>query len=93
MFSYTKLGLTMPDDVVNALFDQYDADGSGVLDFKELQKVLREGPSKGDPVKALKTKPLTAKKKWTAAASDVTETTQDPSAKLQLKALSAFGKK
>ena len=57
-----KLGLTMPDDVVNALFDQYDADGSGVLDFKELQKVLREGPSKGDPVKALKTKPLTAKR-------------------------------
>ena len=35
------LGLDVPRVAVDALFDQFDPDGSGNIDFKELQKMLR----------------------------------------------------
>ncbi len=41
--SMKKLGLDLPDKEVDALFDSWDPDGGGTLDFKELQKVLRGG--------------------------------------------------
>ena len=89
-----KLGMHLPDDVVNSIFDQYDPDGSGKMDFKELQKMLKGGPPRGGPVKALAAKPGSAdkkpKNKWAAAAADVTDSTADPAAATALK---LFGKK
>ena len=38
-----RMGLDVPRKDVDALFDSWDPDGSGTLDFKELQKVLRGG--------------------------------------------------
>lgn len=38
------LGFDLPVQAIDALFDEYDPDGSGVMDFKELQKMLRPAP-------------------------------------------------
>ena len=94
-----KLGFDMPANLIDEVFDGYDLDGSGVMDFKELQKMLKGGPSKGNPVKALQTKPTSAGKKkpankWQAAAADATETTMEPEqAKTAKLAANLFGKK
>jgi len=96
-----KLGFNLPPDLIDEVFDGYDLDGSGVMDFKELQKMLKAGPSKGNPVKALQTKPRegsAGKKKplnkLQAAAADVTETVGDPEqAKTAKLAANLFGKK
>ena len=52
-----KLGFILPTKVIDDLFDQHDPDGSGVMDFKELQKMLR----------STKSPPAGASKLWGAA--------------------------
>jgi len=44
-----KLGLDVDKEVTNALFDSWDADGGGTIDFKELQKQLRVRSSTTTP--------------------------------------------
>ena len=41
-----KLGYDLPVQAINEVFDAYDLDKSGVIDFKELQKMLKPPPSK-----------------------------------------------
>ena len=41
-----RMGLDVPPKDVDALFDSWDPDGSGSLDFKELQKGLRRNTAK-----------------------------------------------
>jgi hypothetical protein len=48
-----KLGMDLPADVVDALFDENDPDHSGVMDFKELQRMLRPPASTPGGAKAL----------------------------------------
>ena len=38
------LGLEVPERDIDSLFDEWDKDGGGSLDFKELQKILRAPP-------------------------------------------------
>ena len=38
------LGMDLPVKAINDLFDQYDPDKSGVMEFAELQKMLRRQP-------------------------------------------------
>ena len=40
-----ELGFDAPKEAVDALFDEWDRDGGGSLDLKELQKVLRATPA------------------------------------------------
>ena len=71
------LGLDAPAAEVDALFDTWDPDGSGSIDFKELQKILRGGASEA------------AKGKWkeTAAATAAADKlTQASTAKGKLQA-------
>ena len=42
-----KLGFELPVKVIDDLFDSQDPDGSGVMDLKELQKMLRPAPKPG----------------------------------------------
>ena len=46
-----KLGLEVSKKAIDELFDQWDSDGGGSLEFKELQRILRSVPSppKGGP--------------------------------------------
>ena len=39
------LGLDVAVAEVDTLFDEWDRDGGGVLDFKELDKILRQKPA------------------------------------------------
>ena len=39
-----RLGFELPKEAINGLFDEYDPDGTGVMDFKELQKMLKPTP-------------------------------------------------
>jgi len=39
------LGFDAPKEEVDALFDQFDNDGSGLMGFKELQKMLKGRPA------------------------------------------------
>ena len=39
-----QLGFDLPTTAIDALFDEYDPDKSGVMDFKELQRMLRPTP-------------------------------------------------
>jgi len=41
----TGLGLEVPAKDVDSLFDSWDSDGGGSLDFKELQKILKSKPA------------------------------------------------
>ena len=41
-----KLGLKAPRKEIDALFDEFDPDGSGEIEYKEFNKLLRRG--KGD---------------------------------------------
>ena len=38
-----RLGLEVSKDAIDALFNSWDPDGSGELNFKELQRILRGG--------------------------------------------------
>ena len=42
------LGLEVPAKDIDTLFDSWDKDGGGSLNFKELQKILR-APAKNTP--------------------------------------------
>ena len=39
------LGLEVPKKAIDELFDEWDKDGGGALDFKELGKILRKSPA------------------------------------------------
>ena len=39
------LGMDLPTKAIDDLFDSYDPDKSGVMEFAELQKMLRKAPS------------------------------------------------
>ena len=43
------LGMDLPVNDINDLFDQYDPDKSGVMEFAELQRMLRRQPGEGAP--------------------------------------------
>ena len=40
-----KLGLDLPKKVIDEVFESYDLDGSGVMEFEELKKMLKPPPS------------------------------------------------
>ena len=44
-----KMGFDAPDDCIDELFDEVDDDGSGTVDFKELNSILRVGSLKKPP--------------------------------------------
>ena len=46
-FDHTGFDASKKD--IDALFDSWDPDGGGTLDFKELQKVLRPPPGAARP--------------------------------------------
>ena len=46
------LGLDVPRNVLDELFDSWDKDGGGSLDFRELQKILKAPPPKEKVQKA-----------------------------------------
>jgi len=64
------LGMDLPTKAIDELFDQYDPDKSGVMEFAELQRMLRKpapalggwGKAKAGAGAAAKLKGLTAKK-------------------------------
>ena len=43
------LGFDVPKTEIDALFDAFDPDGSGAMEFKELQKMLRHTAPAADP--------------------------------------------
>ena len=43
------LGFDVPKTEIDALFDAFDPDGSGAMEFKELQKMLRHAAPAADP--------------------------------------------
>ena len=58
-----KLGFHLPAKVINDLFESYDPDGSGVMDLKEVQKMLRGSkPGGGDAAAAAAKSAATAAK-------------------------------
>ena len=44
-----KLGLKAPRKEIDALFDEFDPDGSGEVDFRGLNKALRRGAGAPSP--------------------------------------------
>ena len=40
-----QLGLEVPKEAIDGLFDEWDADGGGSLEFKELSKILSSARS------------------------------------------------
>jgi len=75
------LGMDLPIDVVDALFDQYDLDGQGSIEFNELKKMLSGTPAtkRGSTVTqkrlstAVKEKPAAASNKWVATIDGAKE--------------------
>lgn len=77
------LGFELPAKAIDALFDENDPDRTGVMDFKELQKMLKPAPKAAPPAK----KGMGGLKgKWAKAKEDVTMTTASPA----LSAVDAF---